>query len=80
MTEYLISLTVERLDEGLYLATSPDLPGLVVEGHTLQEALEFAQDGARVLIESYVEQGDPLPATLKEAPATVEVAMAVAAA
>ena len=80
MTELLVSLTVERLEEGLYLATSPDLPGLIVEGHTIREIIEIAQDVARVLIESYVEHGDPLPPTLRSSPATIEIAVPVAAA
>ena len=49
MPEYIVSIKIEKLDEGVYLATSDNLQGLV------------AQDVARKLIESYVEYGDPLP-------------------
>lgn len=62
--EYLISLSIEALEEGGYLATSPILKGLVAQGRTMAETLEIAQDVARKIIESYLEHGDPLPAGL----------------
>jgi len=61
MPETVINLDVESLPEGGYVATSPDLPGLVAQGRTMAECAEIAQDVARKLIESYVEHGDPLP-------------------
>ena len=64
MQEILVSLHVEELPEGGYLATSEDLPGLVAQGRTLAETLEIAQDVARRLIESYREHGDELPPSL----------------
>ena len=64
MPEYLVSLKIEKLDEGAYLATSDALPGLVAEGRTIAEAIEIAQDVARKLIESYIEHGDPLPSEM----------------
>ena len=64
MPEYLISLKIEKLDEGVYLATSDTLQGLVAQGRTIAEAMEIAQDVARKLIESYAEHGDPLPAEM----------------
>ncbi|MBI4324962.1 MAG: type II toxin-antitoxin system HicB family antitoxin [Chloroflexi bacterium] len=62
MDEFFLPLQIESLDEGGYLATSEDLPGLVAQGRTIAETLEIAQDVARKLIESYLEHGDPLPA------------------
>ena len=64
LPEYLISLKIEKLDEGVYLATSDTLQGLVAQGRTIAEAMEIAQDIARKLIESYAEHGDPLPAEM----------------
>ena len=52
MRELLIKLHVEKLPEGVYLATSEDLPGLVAQGRTFDEALEIARDVARKLLES----------------------------
>jgi len=49
---------VEPLPEGLYLATSEELPGLVAQGRTVAEALEIARDVARKLIEARRERED----------------------
>ncbi|MDE3095155.1 MAG: type II toxin-antitoxin system HicB family antitoxin [Chloroflexota bacterium] len=65
MNEILISLHIEPLDEGGYLATSDDVPGLLAQGRTMAETLEIAQDVARKLIESYREHGDELPPALR---------------
>jgi predicted RNase H-like HicB family nuclease len=64
MAETTLTVHVEALPEGGFLATSPDLPGLVAQGRTRAETIEIAQDVARKLIESYVEHGDPLPPAL----------------
>ena len=61
MNEAIVSLIVESLDEGGYLATSPDWDDLLAQGRTIAETLEIAQDVARKLIESYIEHGDVLP-------------------
>jgi len=65
MAEYIISITIEELEEGGYLATSETLQGLIAQGRTIAETMEIAQDVARRLIESYIEHGDPLPQQLK---------------
>ena len=56
-----IRLRIESLEEGGYVATSPDVPGLVDEGHSVTEAVEIAQGLARKIVESCLEHGDPLP-------------------
>jgi len=50
--ELAIRIHVEALPEGAYLATSEELPGLVVQGRTIAEALDIARDVARKLIEA----------------------------
>ncbi|MBC6480183.1 MAG: type II toxin-antitoxin system HicB family antitoxin [Hormoscilla sp. GM7CHS1pb] len=50
--ERLLNIQIEKLPEGVYLATSEDLPGLVAQGRTITETLEIAQDVARKLIEA----------------------------
>jgi predicted RNase H-like HicB family nuclease len=57
-------LHIEALKEGGYLATSPDVPGLVAEGRSIMEAVEIAQGLTRKIIESCLEHGDPLPPAL----------------
>ena len=66
MSEKILSLKIEHLPEGYYLATSEVLPGLIAQGRTIGETLEIAKDVARKLIESYIEQGDDLPLGLEE--------------
>ena len=50
--ERTINIHIERLPEGVYLATSDDLQGLVAQGRTVTETLEIARDVARKLIEA----------------------------
>ena len=50
--ELIVNLHIEHLPEGVYLATSDDIQGLVAQGRTLQETLEIARDVARKLLEA----------------------------
>ena len=50
--EKLVNLHIQRLPEGVYLATSDNLQGLVAQGRTLAETLDIARDVAKKLIES----------------------------
>ena len=50
--ERIINLHIEKLPEGVYLATSDDIQGLVAQGRTVSEAIEIARDVARRLFEA----------------------------
>lgn len=50
--ERIVNLHIEKLPEGLYLATSDDVQGLVAQGRTITETLEIARDVAKKLIEA----------------------------
>jgi predicted RNase H-like HicB family nuclease len=50
--EKIAKLHIEKLPEGVYLATSDDIPGLVVQGRTIIETLEIARDVAKKLLEA----------------------------
>lgn len=50
--EHMIQLHIEKLPEGVYLATSDDVQGLIAQGRTIQETIEIARDVAKKLIES----------------------------
>ena len=52
MSEALVKLQIEPLEEGGYVATSEQVPGLVAQGRTLAETIEIAQDAARKILES----------------------------
>ena len=54
--EHIATLHIEKLPEGLYLATSTDIPGLVAQGRTIAETLEIARDIAKKLLEARQEQ------------------------
>lgn len=49
--EHLIRIHIEKLPEGVYLATSDEIQGLVAQGRTVNETLEIARDIAKKLIE-----------------------------
>ena len=50
--EKIINIHIEKLPEGLFLATSDDIQGLVAQGRTIAETIEIARDVAKKLIES----------------------------
>ena len=56
-----MQIHVELLPEGVFLATSEQLPGLVAQGRTVAETLEIARDVARRLIEARREREGALP-------------------
>jgi len=59
--ELTIRVHVEKLPEGVYLATSEELPGLVAQGRTITETLEIARDVAKRLIEAHRERAEEFP-------------------
>ncbi len=78
--EVAVRLNVERLETGDYLATSPDVPGLIAEGRSVVEAVEIAQGLVRKIVESCIEHGDPVPPALeklREAPERIELVVPV---
>jgi len=72
MALYDLEIEVEELDDGgdyRYMATSPDLPGLIVAGDTVEEVLALTPQVAAVLIASMRAAGDVLPETVRTVPA-----------
>ena len=65
MQTFQITLDIEQLEEGPYLGTSPDLPGLIVQADSPEKVIALAPDIARDLIEVMQETGQPLPDQLK---------------
>jgi predicted RNase H-like HicB family nuclease len=64
--EHMIQLHIEKLPEGVYLATSDDIQGLIAQGRTLQETIEIARDVAKKLIESQTDSTNHLLIPLRE--------------
>jgi len=54
--EQVINIHIEKLPEGVYLATSDDVQGLVAQGRTIWETLEIARDVAHKLLEAQENQ------------------------
>ena len=52
--EHIVQLHIEHLPEGVYLATSDDVQGLVAQGRTIAETIEIARDVAKKLLEAQV--------------------------
>ena len=71
MIAYDLPITVEELRDGggyRYVASSPDLPGLMVAGDTVEEVLALAPQVAAALIASMKAAGDPIPDALRKLP------------
>ncbi|MCP5135062.1 MAG: DUF1902 domain-containing protein [Gammaproteobacteria bacterium] len=58
--EQIVNLHIEKLPEGVYLATSEEVPGLVAQGYTLIETLEIARDVAKRFLEAQAERQSPI--------------------
>jgi hypothetical protein len=58
--ELLFKLHVEKPPEGLYLATSDEMPCLIARGRTIYETLEIARDVAKKIVETGKERNEPL--------------------
>lgn len=71
MELYGLQITIEELDDGsdfCYMAVSPDLPGLIVVGDTVEEVWSLAPQVAAALIASIKAAHDELPSTLRVNP------------
>jgi predicted RNase H-like HicB family nuclease len=65
---YDLQITVEEISDGgdyRYVASSPDLPNLIVAGDSISDVLANAPQVARALIASMLDAGDPLPERLR---------------
>jgi predicted RNase H-like HicB family nuclease len=52
--ERIVRIHIQHLPEGVYLATSEDVQGLVAQGRTVAETLEIARDVVRKLLEAQI--------------------------
>ena len=60
--ERIVNLHIEKLPEGVYLATSDEVQGLIAQGRTIQETIEIARDVVKKLLEAQEEgKNAPLP-------------------
>jgi len=75
MAKYILPIEIHPIEEGGYLATSPVLPGFLVQAETVEKVLQLAPGVAQALIEAMQEKGVPLPQAMQaaEPPFHVEV-------
>ena len=75
--ERVINLHIEKLPEGIYLATSEDVPGLVAQDNTIADTIEIAKDVAKEIFLSYLEHGDDLPAAFRVPAKSLDTQLAI---
>lgn len=54
--EQIVTLHIQKLPEGMYVATSDEIQGLVAQGRTVVETLEIARNVAKRLLEAQAER------------------------
>ncbi|MBC7249222.1 MAG: type II toxin-antitoxin system HicB family antitoxin [Anaerolineae bacterium] len=59
MHTYHLAVQIEKLEEGLYLASCPTIQGCHAEGHTIGQALDNLRSVIQVIYELCQEQGLP---------------------
>jgi predicted RNase H-like HicB family nuclease len=57
----IVTLHIEKLPEGMYLATSDAIQSLVAQGRTIQETIDIARDIAKKILEAKQERAGRLP-------------------
>ena len=58
--EISVRIVIEE-DEDKYCATAPALPGLIIDGETVEQTKDRARDGIIVHLTAMARNGDPLP-------------------
>lgn len=55
-----ITLDIRKLPEGVYIATSTDVQGLVAQGKTFEETIEIAEDVAGAILREQRKRGSDM--------------------
>ncbi len=55
-----LSVTLDRDEDGIWVAECPAIPGCVSQGKTKEEALKNIEEAIRLCLEVRAEQGLPL--------------------
>ena len=56
-----VEVVFEPQEGGGFTVYSPELPGMVTQGETLDEAIEMAEEAIRLQVESMRERGKEVP-------------------
>ncbi|MDO8842339.1 type II toxin-antitoxin system HicB family antitoxin [Methanocalculus sp.] len=57
-------VTIERDEEGIFVAECPSLPGCISQGKTRAEALENIKDAATGYLASLKKHNEPIPQSI----------------
>jgi predicted RNase H-like HicB family nuclease len=63
---YRLPLSIEQMEDGSYLATSPALNGFLVLADSVEEVYQLAPDIAKTLLEAMRDRGLNPPIALEE--------------
>ncbi|MBP9663383.1 MAG: type II toxin-antitoxin system HicB family antitoxin [Pyrinomonadaceae bacterium] len=66
----IFNITLDRDEDGIWIAECPSIPGCVSQGETKQEAIENVRDAIKLCLEVRAEKGMPLTVETRQ----VEVA------
>lgn len=56
----IFNITIERDEDGIWIAECPSIPGCVSHGETKDEAIENIKDAVKLCLEVRAEKGLPL--------------------
>jgi len=73
--ERIIKIHIEQLPEGVFLATSDEIQGLVAQGRTINETLEIARDVAKKLLEAQSDLSETL--TILKKPIDMSIVLGI---
>ncbi len=61
-----LRVIIEQDEDGVYVATCPNLPGCVSQGKTRKEATENIKDAIEGYLASLKKHGEPIPPSIEE--------------
>ena len=65
-------VTLDRDEDGVYVAECPSIPGCVSQGKTEKEALKNVKEAIKLCLEVRAEKGMPLSVAVREVEVTVK--------
>ena len=65
-------VTIDRDEDGMYVAECPSIPGCVSQGKTEKEALKNVREAIKMCLEVRAKRGMPLSVAVREVEVTVK--------
>ncbi len=56
----IFNITIERDEDGIWIAECPSIPGCISQGDTKDEAIDNIKDAIKICLEVRAERGMPL--------------------